>query len=96
MKPLIPIKTSQTLMQYLNRAIAIRICKKKLLLKAAREQKNFARLRKFFHISISRSIKNSGMNKNHSLFAPLFAFVQRQIHSNFFHAFNFPLQKSLQ
>ena len=55
--------------------------------KTSREQKNFARLEKIFYLLISRSLKNSGMNKNHSFFAPLSNFVQHQNDSNFFTRF---------
>ena len=40
--------------------------KKKTALKCRTWTKNFARLEYFFHTSISRSLENSDMNKNHS------------------------------
>ena len=36
--------------------------------------------------SISSTLKNKDLNKNHSLFAPHFNLVRRPIHSNNFHA----------
>ena len=70
---------------------------KNLLLKAAREQKNFARSEKnFSHITFSLS-QNQRYEQKTILFSLRSSLLfSTQNHSKFFHAFHFPLQNSLQ
>ena len=65
----------------------------KTVLKSCKWTEKFACLQNCFHISISRSLENSSMNKKRTLFfAPLFNFVQHPNHSKIFHAFHDLLQ----
>ena len=88
LKPSIPIRTSPNPIQYHNQTSQTRKIAKKLLLKAAREQKNFARSEKIFsHINFSLSQKQRYEQKTTLFSLRSSLLFSNQIIPNFFTRF---------
>ena len=88
LKPSIPIRTSPNPTQYHNQTSQTRKIAKKLLLKAAREQKNFARSEKIFsHINFSLSQKQRYEQKTTLFSLRSSLLFSNQITPNFFTRF---------
>ena len=88
LKPSTPIRTSPNPIQYHNQTSQTRKIAKKLLLKAAREQKNFARSEKIFsHINFSLSQKQRYEQKTTLFSLRSSLLFSNQITPNFFTCF---------
>ena len=88
LKPFVPIRTSPNPIQNHNQTSKTRKVSKKLLLKAAREQKNFARSEKIFsHINFSLSQKQRYEQKTTLVSLRSSLLFSNQITRNFFTLF---------